>query len=58
MVRSWPEAPAHRFICDDSDAEKLLYVRGVLTLLKDTELFGDVLDKALQDLDVILKKSH
>lgn len=37
--------------------EKLLFPRGVLSILKDTELFGPMIDQAIKDLDDLLKKT-
>ena len=36
--------------------EKLLFPRGVLSILKDTVLFGSLVDKAIEDLDDLLRK--
>ena len=36
--------------------EKLLFPRGVLSILRDTDLFGPMIDQAIADLDDLLKK--
>ena len=34
--------------------DKLLFPRGVLILLKETELFGPMLDQAIEDIDAAM----
>ncbi len=36
--------------------EKLLFQRGILSLLKDTNLFGPLIDQALEDADDLLER--
>lgn len=41
---------------NDDIRQKLAFQRGVLTLLKDTDLFGPMIEKALKDLDEIIEQ--
>ena len=36
--------------------DKLLFQRGVLLLLKETRLFGPLIEKAVEDLDSVMEK--
>ena len=51
-----------RFSLFDEDSEsvreKLLFSRGVLSILKETDLFGPLIDQAIEDLDYLLLKIH
>ncbi len=38
--------------------DRLVFSRGVLALLRDTELFGPMLDKAIEDLDFVIEKAE
>ena len=40
----------------DDIRRKLAFQRGVLTLLKETDLFGPMIEKALEDIDDIIDK--
>jgi hypothetical protein len=47
--------PANVILWEDI-LRKLAYQRGVLTLLKDTDHFSPLIEKALEDIDYILDK--
>ncbi len=36
--------------------ERLVFPRAILSLLKDTNVFGELLDQALDDLDAVLER--
>ena len=38
--------------------ERLSFPRGLLVLLKETELFGPLIDQALEDVDFLLKHAE
>jgi len=57
------DAPAERETVDDSTEnilteikERLAFQRGVLLLLKETRLFGPLIEKAVEDLDFVMEK--
>ena len=37
--------------------DRLAFPRGVLCLLKDTQLFGPMVEQALEDIDTLIKRS-
>ncbi|MBI2095069.1 MAG: hypothetical protein HYT89_02755 [Candidatus Omnitrophica bacterium] len=54
------ESSAPKLTVFDEDPEivreKLLFPRGVLSILHDTDLFGPMIDQAMEDLDHLLRK--
>lgn len=38
--------------------DKLLFPRGLLTLLNDTNLFGPLVEKAIEDIDFLIELSE
>ena len=58
------DTPAEREIVDDSVTEsnfieikeRLAFQRGVLLLLKETRLFGPLIEKAIEDLDFVIER--
>ena len=42
----------------ESIEDKLLFMKGVLCLLKETDLFGPMVEKALNDMDFIVAHLH
>ncbi len=41
---------------EESVKDRLMFPRGVLCLLKETELFGPIIEKAIEDIDYLIKK--
>jgi hypothetical protein len=58
------DTPAEREMVDDCMTEnilieikeRLVFQRGVLLLLKETRLFGPMIEKALEDLDFVIEQ--
>ena len=58
------DTPAEREIVNEEESgellteiqEKLVYQKGVLALLKQTGLFGPVLERALEDIEDVMEK--
>ena len=40
----------------DDIRKKLAFQRGVLTILKETDLFGPMIEKALEEIDEVIDK--
>ena len=58
------DTPAEREVIDENVREsleeeikeRLLFQKGVLALLKDTDLFGSMVEKAIQDIDFVIER--
>ena len=41
----------------ESTRERLVYVQGILLLLKETDFFGPLIERALKNIEFILEES-